>query len=146
MFANENNNPDLYFALRGGGNNFGIVTSFLVRLVPQGQMLGGTTVHTANYTERLVDEVYELSTTLSNDTSMCFSSRYLYNQTDDRFYTAVTRAYSQPVLSPPVFNSLDQIPYESSTVRIDWMSAFAVEDISPHGSRLVSLDIQAPSR
>lgn len=33
--------PDLYWALRGGGNNFGIVTQFNVQAIPQGQMWGG---------------------------------------------------------------------------------------------------------
>jgi FAD/FMN-containing dehydrogenase len=34
--ANEVHNPDLYFALRGGGNYFGIVTAFTVRTSAQG--------------------------------------------------------------------------------------------------------------
>ncbi|KAH9008820.1 hypothetical protein EDB84DRAFT_58624, partial [Lactarius hengduanensis] len=35
-------NKDLWFALRGGGNNFGIVTKFTYKTVPQGQIWGGT--------------------------------------------------------------------------------------------------------
>lgn len=35
-------NPDLFFALKGGFNNFGIVTQFTLKAYPQGQVWGGT--------------------------------------------------------------------------------------------------------
>lgn len=135
--ATENANPDLYFALRGGGNNFGIVTNFRARLVPQGQMLSGTKTYHANYTEKLVDQVYQLTTALADDTYMCFSSRYFYDQNETRFRMSMTQAYYEPVLTPTVFESLNQIPFESSTVRVDWMSNFAFEGVAAHGLRCV---------
>ncbi|TEB23037.1 FAD-binding domain-containing protein [Coprinellus micaceus] len=33
--------PELFFALKGGGNNFGIVTKFTMKAFPQGQIWGG---------------------------------------------------------------------------------------------------------
>ncbi|TGO27245.1 hypothetical protein BPAE_0045g00440 [Botrytis paeoniae] len=39
--TNAHNNPDLYWALRGGGNNFGIVTRFDLQTYPQGPAWGG---------------------------------------------------------------------------------------------------------
>ncbi|KIK57945.1 hypothetical protein GYMLUDRAFT_246598 [Collybiopsis luxurians FD-317 M1] len=40
------NDPDLAFALRGGGNNFGIVTSFVMKVYPQTKVWGGALVVT----------------------------------------------------------------------------------------------------
>jgi hypothetical protein len=44
--VNQNTHPDLYFALRGGGNNFGIVTRFDLETHRQGLMWGGTNLWT----------------------------------------------------------------------------------------------------
>ena len=43
--ASEDADPDLFWAIRGGGGNFGIVTSFEYRTHPVGSVLGGPVLH-----------------------------------------------------------------------------------------------------
>jgi FAD/FMN-containing dehydrogenase len=43
--ASATNNPDLFWALRGGGGNFGVVTSLEYRLHPVSQVLGGLVLY-----------------------------------------------------------------------------------------------------
>jgi FAD/FMN-containing dehydrogenase len=48
--VSQNSNPDLFWAIRGGGGNFGVVTAFEYRLHPVGEVLSGTLTYS---TERI---------------------------------------------------------------------------------------------
>jgi hypothetical protein len=47
VHVTESNYPDLFLALKGGGNNFGIVTSYVLQVYPQGQVWGGNLIFDA---------------------------------------------------------------------------------------------------
>lgn len=132
---NDQTHPDLYFALRGGMNNFGIVTHFTIRAVPQGQMHGGSRIYSVDKREDILEQAYQLTTTWKNDTAMAFYYRFEYDQEADDFILGMNQEYAHPISNPPPFRQVNEVPFESSTLRIDWPSNFSVEGISPSGGR-----------
>ncbi|OGM51271.1 FAD binding domain protein [Aspergillus bombycis] len=110
--ANETHNQDLYFALRGGGNNFGIVTAFTVRTFAQGPVSTTTTTYSQNQTEQVLDQIYQLFTdeTLTSDVDMGYDMYYTYVSSDDNFVLSGTQRYAKPIRNPAVFRDINQIP------------------------------------
>lgn len=52
--ASEHDNSDLFWALRGGGGNFGVITSFLFQLHPVDTVVGGPTLWDLDQTADLM--------------------------------------------------------------------------------------------
>lgn len=118
-------------------NNFGIVTYFTMRAVEQGQIYSGEKTYKADQRIAITEQAYELTTRWKNDTVMSFYYGFGYDQKTDEYSISVTQTYSQPILDPPVFRKLNQIPSESSTTRVDWLTEFSKEVASatPPGGR-----------
>lgn len=66
--VDENNDPDLFWAIRGGGGNFGVVTKLHYRLHPIGTVLGGMMILPA--APRLIADFVEIAQEASDDLSV----------------------------------------------------------------------------
>jgi FAD/FMN-containing dehydrogenase len=66
--VSQNSFPDLYWALRGGGNNFGIVTQFNVAAIPRApKMWGGMRTYLSTEFPALIDAYYNLGMNAKKD-------------------------------------------------------------------------------
>jgi FAD/FMN-containing dehydrogenase len=119
--ADSNENQDLFWGLRGGGGNFGIVTSFKYKLHPVGPMiLGGLILHPMEkarevarfYREFTADSPEDLTTHLGFLTSpdghpvVCFI--VCYSGDKDRGEKTI-----QPLrkFGSPIADTVQQMPY-----------------------------------
>src|SRR6266404_4856232 len=59
--ASATENPDLFWAIRGGGGNFGIVTSFLFRGCPVDQVFAGPMLWEMEHTRELLEWYREVA-------------------------------------------------------------------------------------
>lgn len=124
--ASETRNPDLYFALRGGSNNFAIVTTFTVRVFPQDAVSSHRATYTSvNQTESALDAIYDLFTNpqLTADKDMAYDFYYMFNQASGAFSLMGSEWYANPaVLEPEVFSAIRSVPSTTRTARLGSMA------------------------
>ena len=65
--ASATENPDLFWALRGGGGNFGVVTSLEYRLHPITQVLGGLVIYPLDQARELLRFYRDFAATLPDE-------------------------------------------------------------------------------
>ena len=62
LTASADENTDLFWALRGGGGNFGVVTSFLFRACPVTNVFGGMIVHARDHARDVIKHYHNFMT------------------------------------------------------------------------------------
>ena len=67
LTANANENADLFWGLRGGSGNFGIVTSLEYRLYERGPVLGGAVFHPVSKAREVLQFFREFSGTIPDE-------------------------------------------------------------------------------
>ena len=71
--ASAEEHPDLFWALRGGGGNFGVVTSFEFRLHPVSTVLAGPIFYDVKHTEHLLRTYRDFMRSIPDQMSAFFS-------------------------------------------------------------------------
>lgn len=94
VMASADENPDLFWGLRGGGGNFGIVTSFTYRLYEVSDVLAGLLVFPRDQAREVLRIWGELS---SNAPDHLGSMAALLNSPDGDPLTGIFSVYNGPV-------------------------------------------------
>jgi FAD/FMN-containing dehydrogenase len=74
--ASDETDPDLFWALRGGGGNFGLVTSFEFQAHPVASVLGGAVLHPLEAAPRLLPFFREFAADLPDE--LCTQAAFLH--------------------------------------------------------------------
>jgi hypothetical protein len=85
--ASEKSNPDLFWAIRGGGGNFGVVTALEYRVHPVGEVLSGTLIYPAGRIPELLQAFVDFVTTAPDE--MNALGMILPSEQGPRFQTRV---------------------------------------------------------
>lgn len=144
--ASAEENPDLFWALRGGSGNFGVVTSFVYRLHPVVRLLVGSLVYAPEQTRQALRVYHEFAASCPDELNMVAN---LATNDVGRTVVAVTYAWcgapnaAELVLrplrafAPPVEDVVDTMDYCDLQQVIDarfppgrqhyWKSTFLTE-------------------
>lgn len=135
--VNAKSHSDLYWALRGGGNNFGVVTRFDLETFKQGQMWGGTKVYPISANMSIFKAFDNFANNAPRDPDAALILAFVYAQAQGQYLASNDYEYAKPVVNPPIFHEFTDIESIASTMRITNLPNLTKEldSFSPIGFR-----------
>jgi FAD/FMN-containing dehydrogenase len=132
--ASENTDPGLFWALRGGGGNFGVVTSFEYRAHPLATVLGGPVLHPLAAASGLFSFYREFAADLPDE--LCTQAVFLHAPDGSGTKLcgiAVCHAGDDPDraeadvrplrrFGSPAADMIQRMPYPTVNTGVDWLS------------------------
>ncbi|PGH00946.1 hypothetical protein GX51_05495 [Blastomyces parvus] len=113
--------PEMFSALCGGGNNFGIVTRFTVNIYPQGPIWQGLREFNMDKKRVVLDAYVNLGRNIEKDPR---SNQYFtaFTVTRDAEKISVDLENADGIHYPSIFNEVIAIPVILATSKIQYMS------------------------
>jgi FAD/FMN-containing dehydrogenase len=131
--ASEETDPDLFWALRGGGGNFGVATSFEFRAHPLVSVLGGPVLHPLDAAPQVMAFYREFASGLPDELStqaafihapdgsgvkLC-GLAVCHCGEDAEEAEADVRALRE--FGPPAADAVQRMPYPDVNTGVDWL-------------------------
>ncbi|KAJ6519121.1 FAD dependent oxidoreductase, partial [Mycena sanguinolenta] len=109
----DETDEDLFFALRGGGNNFGIVTKFTLKTHTQTAVWGGSITYDGSQDDAVTAALLNYTT---NNTDPLTGLQCTYATAAGQNIVMVNLFYNQPTPPPGIFDAFLAIPALSSDI------------------------------
>ncbi|MCJ1286454.1 hypothetical protein MMC26_005799 [Xylographa opegraphella] len=129
--ANATSLPDLFRALKGGWNNFGIVTRFDLTAFSQGDILGGNIVQDISHRDEVFKAFANIAGAPKYDIYASLVMGLVFNSTSKAWTLSTTAIYTKPIMNPPVYDELLSIPTIANTQHITNLSTLTAEAPTP---------------
>ncbi|KAL3489670.1 hypothetical protein BJX62DRAFT_238933 [Aspergillus germanicus] len=117
--ANKHSHSDLFWALKGGNNNFGVVTHFHLRTFPyNGTVYGGNIIHPESAFDQVADLFYDYHTRQAVDDVLTHAMpSYNYIGATDVARAESLVVYNAPVDElPPILQPWLEVPSQNDTL------------------------------
>lgn len=136
--ANATSHPELFRALKGGGNNFGIVTraDFKTLDLPGGKILGGRLIHDVTYRDAVFDAFAGIAGARAYDVHASITTSAIYNAATKAWTLLSAPIYTKPEPAPAVYAPLVAIPTVSNTLGVTQLHVLANESAIPQTNQL----------
>ncbi|KAF4556518.1 FAD-binding domain-containing protein 57 [Elsinoe fawcettii] len=137
--ANAQENADLFWALKGGGNNFGIVTRFDLKTIPATQIYGGSAVYAPGECDGFLDAIsaYTQPDGGSSDVKTAILPNIIIDPNSGAVSCANLFFYDGDDPAPAAFANFSALTSVLSTtsVRPNFVAYTADTDIETYSSR-----------
>ncbi|KAF2964594.1 hypothetical protein GQX73_g8974 [Xylaria multiplex] len=120
--ANDRQNTDLLWALRGGTNNFGIVTRMELLSFSQGELWGGNSIHAVSTKDQEIAALAKFSSGLYDEYASLIGT-FRYDETGPSIINSIE--YTKLVKHPRVFQEFLQIPALNITLGVTNMTSLS---------------------
>ncbi|KAL4901185.1 hypothetical protein BDW74DRAFT_187841 [Aspergillus multicolor] len=108
--ANNTTNVELFKALKGGSNNFGIVTKYDLKAIDNAHLWGGINIFDNATTTRQIDALVNFIDNIENDPYASWIGLWQYNSTTGQTLISSPWDYTKPVANPAAFDEFAAIP------------------------------------
>lgn len=126
VHASQETYPDLWLALKGGSNNFGIVTSFDVAAFDQGDIFYGQYFYALDTAQQQLDAFHQVAASPNYDEYVSIIVSFGFSGAQG---SAAVNAlvYTKPEMDPPALQNFTKIPNLMTSARITTLTNATVE-------------------